>query len=222
MSFKKLLLPIIICLAYRVSAQIDATVIQVSGVIAEADTSLPVGGASLFVPGTSRGTISSSNGFFTLPLVKGDTLFVRSFGYKNQKVIISPDSVDTSEIYTLFIEMEADTTQLPTFVFRPFPTDMQFRNMVVYHKLPENKNVDAMYNNLNDQVMTSLMSDLRIDGGEAHKFLMRQQLYAIENRFAALTYTFLDPFAWARMIKDLKALKEKKRKEKLEKQKKAY
>lgn len=72
------------------SVVMNAQQVQV-GIVVDAETGKPIGGASLRVNGSTRGTYTHTNGTFRLPIVYGTTsLLVRSIGYAEATVAVAP------------------------------------------------------------------------------------------------------------------------------------
>lgn len=61
------------------------------GVVTDATTGTPIGGASVRIQGTTKGTFTRSNGTFRLPLLENEQgLLVRSIGYQEQTIAAAP------------------------------------------------------------------------------------------------------------------------------------
>ena len=86
-----------------VRAQGQRRVVQFSGIIATGDSLLGVPGATIFVPKAGRGTATNAYGYFSLPVLTGDSIVIRSLGYANQTIIIPPD-------FTQKLKLKADET----------------------------------------------------------------------------------------------------------------
>lgn len=69
--------------------------ILISGKVTDSDTGEAVPYASVVVAGTTRGTQSNQDGYYTLQNVPTDTstIFVTSIGYKTGKIFLTPDLV---------------------------------------------------------------------------------------------------------------------------------
>ncbi|MFA9221796.1 MAG: hypothetical protein ACEQSL_11465, partial [Sediminibacterium sp.] len=57
------------------SGQISPKVVQVSGVVLISDSLFPAGFVAIYRAKDRRGTYSGRDGYFTLPVMVGDTLF---------------------------------------------------------------------------------------------------------------------------------------------------
>jgi hypothetical protein len=192
--------------AIEVSAQ--RKVIQFSGLVVTGEQSVGVPYASVFVPRTSRGAYSNEYGFFSFPLLIGDTCLVRSQGFRPQKYIIPNDG---RQSISVVLYLQADTTLLPEIEILPFPTEEDFKRAFLALKLPET-DLNRMRQNLNPRMLESMRYNLGMDGGLNHLYFSRQQTDALVNQnFIPNSTQLLNPFAWGRFLDAVKSEKEKRR-----------
>jgi CarboxypepD_reg-like domain len=96
---KNLLLLLFTLTSFSAFAQQEFTT---SGKVTDAVTKLPMAGASVFCQNTTRGTMTNSDGFFSLQLSNGGYDLIISYtGYETQVVRIS-----TTEAANLSIELK--------------------------------------------------------------------------------------------------------------------
>lgn len=75
----------------------------VRGIILDRENSAPIPFASLYIPGTSIGTISNNEGQFRLILPKGATqVRISCVGYKRKELSVTPDQAT----YQIYLEKE--------------------------------------------------------------------------------------------------------------------
>ena len=192
--------------AIELSAQ--RKVIQFSGLVVTGEQSVGVPYASVFVPRTSRGAYSNEYGFFSFPLLIGDTCLVRSQGFRPQKYIIPNDG---RQSISVVLYLQADTTLLPEIEILPFPTEEDFKRAFLALKLPET-DLNRMRQNLNPRMLESMRYNLGMDGGLNHLYFSRQQTDALVNQnFIPNSTQLLNPFAWGRFLDAVKTEKEKRR-----------
>src|SRR5579872_5906904 len=129
-----LLLVFAICLV--ISAQ-DAfgqnrrRVIQLSGIVTDtAGAFLP--GVNFYVPKAGRGTTSLNNGFFSLPLLIGDTVLISSVGFVRQTYVVPQDA---KEFTSVIFELQTDNIFLKTVVVT-MPTEELFKEAVLALNVP--------------------------------------------------------------------------------------
>lgn len=81
---------LVLCIILAVVPTTKGQVIQL-GTVTDAATGLPIGGASIRIQGTTKGTYTRSNGTFRLPLLNTEhTLLIRSIGYKEATIATAP------------------------------------------------------------------------------------------------------------------------------------
>lgn len=176
-------------------------VIQFSGLVVGGDSLYGIPGVSVFVPETSRGTTTSSVGYFSMPVLEGDSVIIRSLGY-NDKTLIIPHSKDGK--LSVIIEILEDTLMLPVVQIMPWSTERVFKEAFVALKLPQ-QDLDNMHKNLNEQVMKRMMYNMGPDAAMNHKYFMQQQIIRQTNKMTYdKTIPFFNPFAWGRFIEQVK------------------
>ncbi|MBI2793923.1 MAG: carboxypeptidase-like regulatory domain-containing protein [Ignavibacteria bacterium] len=82
------LLAVAILMSVLISDTLYAQTV-ITGIVVDSTTDQPIGGASIRIVGTTRGTYTKSNGEYRLPLTQGaTTISVRSIGYRETTVAI--------------------------------------------------------------------------------------------------------------------------------------
>ena len=66
----------------------DKKVIQFSGVVVEKDSTVGIPGVHIYVPGKRRGTAANYYGYFSFPVLVGDTVLFSAVGYHKKQFII--------------------------------------------------------------------------------------------------------------------------------------
>lgn len=198
--FKWVLLPLFALLTFFVImpdqavAQGNKRVIQLSGFVATGDSLHGVAGVSVYVPGTSRGTQSNQYGFFSVPVLTGDSVLFNALGYKKQYLKI-PEGYK-SDSYSIIMQMQEDPKELPMVDVFPWPTEREFRQAVANVKLPDEGRAIAM-RNLNPEYLEELYKNTPMDGGANFKFWNQQQIQQQQNRYM---YPTISPFAIPALI----------------------
>jgi hypothetical protein len=103
----------------------EVPLVSVSGIVYEEGLDFPVPFATVIVMGSSRGTISAANGFFSIVAHMGDTLRFSSVGYKHVLLPI-PDTLQRTRV-SVMVPMPTDTVMLAEAVVYPWPGREQFR-----------------------------------------------------------------------------------------------
>jgi hypothetical protein len=191
-----------------ISLQAQRRVIQFSGLVVSGEESFGVPYAGIYVPKTTRGTYTNDMGFFSFPLLIGDTCLVKAQGFKTQKYVI-PD--DGRESISVVLSLVADTSLLPEVEILPFPTEADFKRAFLNLKLPET-DMNRMRRNLNANTLARMQNNLGFDAGLNHLYFNNQQIsQAVNQNFIPNTSQLINPFAWGRFLGDLKREKRRKK-----------
>ncbi len=180
-------------------------IIQLSGIVlGEEDTVRGLPGVHVYVPKAGRGTSTNFTGFFSMPVLPGDSIVISAIGYVRQHYIVPQVPED---FLTIVIEMSTDNTFLREVTILPFPTEEVFKQAVLALNVPMDNGIDRR--NLNAELMALMMRTTPMDGNLNYRYYMEQYNSAIYNKQMGVTNPFLNPFNWARFFRDLKANKKK-------------
>lgn len=182
------------------AAQNKKRIIQLSGVVISADTtSSPIPGVHVYVPKAGRGTTSNRTGFFSMPVLVGDSVVISAVGFVRRSTII-PDY--PSDFLTLVIEMVEDVTYLKELTIMPFPTEEVFKQAVLALNVPFDNGIDP--SQMNEELMALMLRTTPMDANQNYKYYMDQYAGTVNDRFQPRTNPFLNPFNWARFFRDMK------------------
>jgi hypothetical protein len=187
--------------AEHASAQKRRRVIQLSGIVTDtAGAFLP--GVNFYVPKAGRGTSSLNNGYFSLPLLVGDTVLISSVGYKRQTFVV-PD--DAKEFTSVIFEMRVDEKLLPELVVM-MPTEELFKEAILALNVPlDNTGIDPK--NLNADLLALMVRTTPMDGNANYRYYINQYSNSAGDKFHPIYNPFLNPLNWVKFIKDLKKKK---------------
>lgn len=116
------------------SAQTPPKVVQVSGVVLISDSLFPAGFVAIYRAKDRRGTYSGRDGYFTLPVMVGDTLFFSCTGLKDSYFVIP---VNTTEYQISMVQvMNMESYMLPTAYILPYPSRTRLRSEILSLDLP--------------------------------------------------------------------------------------
>src|SRR5690625_5140271 len=73
------------------SLNVNSFAQTISGTVKEADTGLPLTGATLTVEGTVTGTTTNGEGWFELSASPGDVILVSYIGFTTERFTVQPD-----------------------------------------------------------------------------------------------------------------------------------
>lgn len=176
-------------------------IIQFSGIIIGGDNSEPVPGAHIYVPKAGRGTSTNEYGFFSMPVMIGDSLIISAIGYKKQYYRIPKKN---EQGYSVVIELLTDTTMLPVVEVYPYPTEELFKEAFLALQLPDEKAQEAMRRNLDKQLLAYMAYEAGMTSNENFRNYTSGQVNYMSNRNFVPTLQLLNPFAWAQFIKSVK------------------
>lgn len=176
-------------------------VIQLSGIVTDT-AGIFVPGVNVYVPKAGRGTTSLNNGFFSLPLLVGDSVVISSVGYQRQSYIVPADA---KEFTTLLIELREDITILPP-VMVIMPTEEIFKDAVLALNVPlDNTGIDPK--NMNAELLALMIRTTPMDGNANYRYYIEQFSTSADNKFHPIYNPFLNPLNWVKFIKDVKRKK---------------
>lgn len=182
-------------------AQGKSSIIQLSGLVLGEDSTAALSGANIYVPAAGRGTSTNLYGYFSLPVLAGDSVVISSIGYKKQYFIVPQDR---KESLTIVVELQTDTTFLPAVEVFPFPTADMFKEAVLALQLPDQQQYDYMNQNLNADLLARMMEAMPMDGSMNHRWFMDQQFNRIQYGSGPRPNPLLNPFAWGELIRSIK------------------
>lgn len=183
-------------------AQGKPPVVQFSGVVLSAqDSNSVIPGVHLYVPKAGRGTTTNMLGYFSMPVLAGDSVVISAVGFEKQGFTIPEDQGDQ---VTVIIEMRQDTTYLPEIAIFPYPTEEMFKEAILALEMPDQENRDFMKKNLSPEVLAYMMQTTPMDGSENHKVYMQQQFLQQHYGNSMRMNPFLNPLNWASFIQSIK------------------
>lgn len=178
----------------------ERKVIQLSGVILNADSTDAIPGVNIYVPTKGRGTSSNHFGYFSMPVAEGDSIVFSFIGLQRQSFKV-PDKVENDKI-SLILTMEEDAYTLGEVEVMPYPTEEEFKNAVlamnVEDEIPLNRG------NLSPQLLLRWAEEMPASGNENFRGFQNQQLMQIQDRYGPRSFPLLNPFAWAKFIQSIK------------------
>jgi len=177
-------------------------VIQFTGVVFGSDSTNVVPGVHIYIPKNGRGTTTNPYGFFSMPVLEGDSVVFSAVGYHRTYYIIPEHDKESSLKIVVFLA--DDITFLEEVEIRPYPTESAFREALITMELPHQKEYANIYQWLNSEYMTSGYQYLPVSLNTNAQYLMNIQQQAYINRYSPPVNNFLNPFAWAQFINSLK------------------
>jgi hypothetical protein len=184
----------------------DPKVYQLSGMILNASTGEPIPYVSIRINHSRRGTIANAEGFYSVPVIRGDTLYFSALGYKKARFLVSPylDAYtgDTTEgfIYAVHYLTE-DTLELPTVRISAIRTPEELKTALL--NIPLETQSQVARDNVSPEIIAYFLANLPPDPQERIKIAEQRYKDLYYQRTLRPTYPLLDPIAAYRLIKYL-------------------
>ncbi|QNF33436.1 carboxypeptidase-like regulatory domain-containing protein [Adhaeribacter swui] len=185
-------------------AQGKSSVVQLSGVVASGDSLYGVPGVTVYVPKAGRGTVTNEYGYFSMPVLAGDSVVVRALGFKHLTLKIPKNY--NKQSYSVVLELKEDATLLPEVRVFPYPTEELFKKAFLALRVPDEQKT-AAEKNLNEQLMARIFDNTPVGPSANFRNTMdMQQMYlnkqSMPNRYN--NNPLLNPFAWGQLINQIK------------------
>jgi hypothetical protein len=199
------LLLLLMTAAGNVQAQQKKRVIQLSGVIIGEDSVSGLPGVHVYVPKAGRGTTSNGVGFFSMPVLVGDSIVVSYIGYQRQHYIVPENA---PEYLTVIVPLQQDTTYLQEIIVYDFPTEEVFKEAVLALNVPLDKGIDEQ--NMTKELLALMVKTTPMDGYQNQRYYLNQWAASGNDKYQPVTNPFLNPFNWVKFFNSLKKNKKKK------------
>ena len=174
--------------------------------ILNASTGEPIPYVSIRINHSRRGTVANSEGFYSVPVVRGDTLYFSALGYKKARFLVSPylDAYtgDTTEgfIYAVHYLVE-DTLELPTVRISAIRTPEELKTALL--NIPPETQSQVARDNVSPEIIAYFLENLPADPQERIKIAEQRYRDIYYQRTLRPTYPILDPIAAYRLVKYL-------------------
>jgi hypothetical protein len=188
--------------------QRERKVIQLSGIILNADSTDAVPGVNVYVPRKGRGTSTGRYGYFSLPVLEGDSVVFSFIGLQKQTFKV-PDVVPEDKI-SLILTMQTDEIALAEIEVMPYPSEEEFKRAVLAMNYEAPMSVDTR-GNMSPETLLRWAESMPASGNENMRYFRQSQLMQIQDRYGPRPFTLLDPFAWSKFIQSIKRGELKKR-----------
>lgn len=201
----KYLITIFFCLAMSLSTtvfgQAKQKVLQFTGIVVSEDNERGIPGVHIYTPKGGRGTTTNIYGYFSMPVLPGDSLIVSAVSFEKEQISI-PAYRDKD--LTVLLQLKTDTTYLPELEVYPFPSEELFKEAVLALRLPNEYDLNNMNRNVDPVMLSVIYKNTPIGASGNHHYYMNQQTALYNSRFQVNTVSLMNPFAWSKFIKSLK------------------
>lgn len=202
MRFITSLILLILLVELGYSQNSPKQIIQFTGVVFAEDSSSVIPGVHIYIPKSGRGTTTNPYGFFSLPVMEGDSVVFSAVGYKRSFYMI-PEHRSNSSL-KLIVTLENDIQFLEEVEIRPYPSEAMFKEALITMDLPYEKEYANIYQWMNSEIMRKGYYDLPASPNANHQYFMQQQFQSYINRYSPPQNQLLNPFAWRQFIRSLK------------------
>ena len=145
------------------------SVVQLYGVVMSADSLRALPSVTIMVKGRNQGTISSEQGVFSIPVLRGDEIEFTSVGYK-PKLVTIPKNLDGNQQSMIQLMVE-DIIYLPATIIIKRPTREEFERDFVTTKVPDDEQ-EIVSQNLSEANSKALIAVYPRDGREATDYYL--------------------------------------------------
>lgn len=193
--------------------------IQFSGKVVtsgEDGGAIPLPYVNIGIRGTSRGTSSALDGYFSLVALEGDTMAFTRIGFQDVDYVIS-DTLTSDHYYYIQI-MTEDDYLLPEAVIFPWPSREHFVHEFLAIDISDALRERAQVN-LAQNVLSELRYTIPADGNETADLAIRQSARDFQYTGQYKPQNIFNPLAWKKFIDawrrgDFKSQKQKDREKK--------
>lgn len=176
------------------------SVVQFAGyVVTEGEDGdvIPLPYTNIAVMGTSRGTSSDMDGYFSIVALKGETLRFTRIGFKDVDYTI-PDTLSGS-FYSYVQIMSEDSLLLPEAVIFPWPDKDYFKYDFLAIDITDELRSKAQ-ENLAEEVLREARNTVPTDGKEALNLETRNRVTEFQYTGQVKPQNIFSPIAWKQFI----------------------
>jgi len=178
----------------------EKKVIQLSGIILNSDSTDAVPGVNIYVPKKGRGTSSGRFGYFSMPVLEGDSIVFTFIGLKKQSFKV-PDKVENDRI-SLILTMEVDEIALAEIEVMPYPTEEEFKKAIIAMNVVDPMAISRA--NMSPEMLLRWAEAMPASGNENFRYFQEGQMIQNQDLYGPRPLRLLDPFAWSQFIRSIK------------------
>jgi len=178
----------------------ERKILQLSGIILNADSTDAIPGVNVYVPRKGRGTSSNRFGYFSMPVAAGDSVVFSFVGMQKQSFRVPDDARDDK--VSLVVTMIEDEFTLGEIEVMPYPTEEEFKAAVLALNLDEEITLNR--GNLSPQLLLRWAEEMPASGNENFRGFTNQQMMQLQDRHGPRSLPLLNPFAWRDFIRSIK------------------
>ncbi len=180
--------------------QREKKVIQLSGIILNSDSTDAVPGVNIYVPKKGRGTSSGRFGYFSMPVLEGDSIIFSFIGLKKQSFKV-PEIVENDRI-SLILTMEVDEIALAEIEVMPYPTEAEFKQAILAMNVVDPMSISRA--NMSPEMLLRWAESMPASSNENFRYFQQGQMLQNQDLYGPRPLRLLDPFAWSQFIRSIK------------------
>jgi hypothetical protein len=180
--------------------QREKKVIQLSGIILNSDSTDAVPGVNIYVPKKGRGTSSGRFGYFSMPVLEGDSIIFSFIGLKKQSFKI-PEIVENDRI-SLILTMEVDEIALAEIEVMPYPTEAEFKQAILAMNVVDPMSISRA--NMSPEMLLRWAESMPASSNENFRYFQQGRMLQNQDLYGPRPLRLLDPFAWSQFIRSIK------------------
>ncbi len=182
------------------------TVYQLSGLVVGEKSHEPVPYAMVRINRSRRGIIANSEGFYSIPVVAGDTVYFSSIGYRRSGLVMKQyleeyeGNKESQYLYAINYLTE-DTVQLPPVYLFPYDTPEKLKAAMLAMDVPIFGPDVYAAQNMDPRVLDQYIENLPKD--DAERLVVGRQLYydRYMTKGIAPTMPLINPIAAFMLLK---------------------
>lgn len=184
-----------------VFAQNKNNLIQLSGVVVNADSLKPISYTTVYNKTVKRGTLSDVYGYFSTVVLPGDTIIFNRFGYTNSSYIV-PDTL-SEDRYSIIHILNLDSINPPVITIYPWPSKEDFARAFVEMK-PYDDALRRAQKMLSGSNLVYLANMIEGDAISAYAWQRNQQYTKLYTMGQSPVNNLFNPVAWSQFVESWK------------------
>ncbi len=184
----------------------DSDLVQFTGFVVNYDSTKTIPFVTIRIAGTSRGTYSDMQGYFSFVAKKSDLIILSSIGYET-KLFKFPEKIKGTKFKSVVTLVE-DTFFLQEYVVTNRPSPEQMDYIFSRAKIPMDDYNQAQAN-LRKKPLDEMAAAMVNDGYENAKWTFNQYANKAYYNGQSQPIPVMDVFAWNQFLKSLQSGKKK-------------
>ncbi|MBN2613674.1 MAG: carboxypeptidase-like regulatory domain-containing protein [Bacteroidales bacterium] len=199
MNYTKITITLLLAINFAISYSQDEKLVQLTGRIRN-ELLQPLPFSHILIMNSMRGTITDSQGKFSMVTSINDTVMFSSLGYKKEQVII-PDNLP-EPFLTLDIVLQEDTFMINEVVVYPWRNYDEFKQAFLNLKLPDDDMERARKNIA--LLKTQIILENSPNARQNFQYVMNQQYQETFTQGTVPSYQIFNPLAWIKFFEAIK------------------